>query len=156
MSRFETFIDSKKHRVPELPNFFSLVGYDPFRFPHVYNYFILEGYVVFVQKNRHTYSVVCDGWCYSDDPFDCKFEVMSKFVADSNLSHVAAIEKFMVVCGTLEKCYAFDYIKRPRYEYILEEAERLAYSSHNPVDAEKILADKFGSYVSQKEFDFDC
>lgn len=145
MSRFETIVDSKKRRIPQLPRIFSLIGYDPFRFPHVFNYFILEGYVVYVQKNRHSYSVVTDGWSYSPVLGDCSFELDGQFSAYVGLSHVSAIEKFSDVCNKLQLAYAFDYVKRPRYEYILERAECDAYESHNPSDAEKIIADKFGS-----------
>lgn len=151
MSRFETIVDSKKCRVPQLPRIFSLIGYDPFRFPHVFNYFILEGYVVYVQKNRHSYSVVTDGWRYSENVYDCSFELDGLFQAFSGLQHFAAIERFSDVCSKLQQCYVFDCVKRPRYEYILERAEMDAYENHNPLDAERIISDKFGF----KELDFD-
>lgn len=144
MSRFETIVDSKKCRVPQLPKFFSLVGYDPFRFPHVFNYFILEGYVVYVQKNRVGYSVVTDGWRCGPSPSDCTFELDVPSVYSFGLSHLRSLSVFNDVCSRLQQCFEFDYIKRPRYEYVVEFAEKIAYENNSPADAEKLILDKFG------------
>lgn len=144
MSRFETFVDSKKRRVPQLPKFFSLVGYDPFRFPHVFNYFILEGYVVYVQKNRYGYSVVTDGWICGDNCYSCTFESLLPSVFKCGLSHLRSLEVFSDVCGILQKCFFFNFVKRPRYEYVIECAEKIAYENNSPADAEKIILDNFG------------
>lgn len=144
MSRFETIVDSKKNRIPQKPRFFSLIGYNGFRFPHVFNYFILEGYVVYVEKNRSFYSVVTDGWKYSESVYDCSFEHDGLFTPFSGLSHVSAIERFSDVCSQLQKCFVFDVITRPRYEYVYERIEQLAYVNHSAGDAESIILDKIG------------
>lgn len=144
MSRFESIVNSRKERVPQLPRIYSLMGYDPFRFPHVFNYFIFEGYVVYVRKNRRSYSVITDGWIYSDSLETCSFERDGYYVAYSDLPHVSALERFSDVCSMLQKCFVFDIIKRPRYEYILERAESIAYENFSPSTAEKIISDKFG------------
>jgi hypothetical protein len=143
MALFETILDSKKRRIPCLPKFFSLIGYNPFRFPHVFNYFSYEGFVVYVQKNRHGYSVVTDGWIFSStSPYDCSFKNNPPVPAYSGLTHVDALLRYADVCSRLMQCYVFDVVLEPRYEIALKELERIAYECHSPSDAEVVIADK--------------
>lgn len=145
MNHFETIINSKKERVPLVPNIFSFIGYDKFKYPFVTNYFVLQGYSCYVKHARHCYQVICVGWlpCLSDFP-SSKFEQKGQFVAAEADTHLAAIDAFSEVVACLNFCYKFDFMSDDYTEYLMNDYEKIVYSNNTVEDAEKIIADKFG------------
>lgn len=146
MNHFDTIINSKKERVPIKPNIFSFIGYDKFRYPFVTNYCVMHGYSCYVRKSRHGYSVITVGWTCSPNfiPTECYFDLLGEFVLFEHMPHVASLEVFSDVVSCLAACVRFDVVKDDYTEFLMHEAERIAYENHDVADAEAIIADKFG------------